>query len=85
VITCSVTDRRFLKIAGVGRENLATALNMLQTFVLANETQRILMLEKTNFNLGFLKTIVEVVSDSSVLQASDFSALSCLINPDPKV
>jgi hypothetical protein len=42
---------------------------MLQTFVLANETQRILMLEKTNFNLSFLKTIVEVFSDSSVLQA----------------
>ena len=26
------------------------------------------MLEKTNFNLGFLKTIVEVVSETSVLQ-----------------
>ncbi len=41
---------------------------MLQTFVSATESDRIIMLEKTNFNLSFLKTIVELVSDSSVLQ-----------------
>ena len=45
-------------------------MRMLQTFVNATESDRIIMLEKTNFNLGFLKTIVEVVSDSSVLQVS---------------
>jgi hypothetical protein len=48
---------------------------MLETFVSATEIDRIIMLEKTNFNLDFLKTIVEMVSDSSVLQVRYFRAV----------